>query len=323
MKLSETLNRDVVCKADSSLIGSTADVYFDGNCRNIVYFDVACAGGKTLLPFSAVASVADALMTDDALALTSRGDADLSPLVSSPIGKKVYTGTGRFKGAVSDVVFSAKGRVSAVVADGVSYSPSSFRAFGDVWLLKDSASGRRNTPKVPFPKAKSDYKATILGDSEAAPPRTAKPADAEKAADAADGKSPTGAEKAADAADGKSPTGAAAEEDGRPVFFSTVQADIRPDSPAALDVRPAEEESETHVYLRDAAGRPEVIFGDDSFTPHRVIADYNFLLGRTLADDLFSYSGEKLASRGMRVTVDLVETARRHGKLMELTLSSK
>lgn len=302
MKLSETLNRDVVCKADSSLIGSTADVYFDGNCRNIVYFDVACAGGKTLLPFSAVASVADALMTDDALALTSRGDADLSPLVSSPIGKKVYTGTGRFKGAVSDVVFSAKGRVSAIVADGVSYSPSSFRAFGDVWLLKDSASGRRNTPKVPFPKAKSDYKATILGDFEAIPPD---------------------AEKAADAADGKSPTGAAAEEDGRPVFFSPVQADIRPDSPAALDVRPAEEESETHVYLRDAAGRPEVIFGDDGFTPHRVIADYNFLLGRTLADDLFSYSGEKLASRGMRVTVDLVETARRHGKLMELTLSSK
>lgn len=308
MKLSETLNRDVVCKADSSLIGSTADVYFDGNCRNIVYFDVACAGGKTLLPFSAVASVADALMTDDALALTSRGDADLSPLVSSPIGKKVYTGTGRFKGAVSDVVFSAKGRVSAIVADGVSYSPSSFRAFGDVWLLKDSASGRRNTPKVPFPKAKSDYKATILGDFEAIPPRTAKPADAEKAEDAADG---------------KSPTGAAEEEDGRPVFFSPVQADIRPDSPAALDVRPAEEESETHVYLRDAAGRPEVIFGDDGFTPHRVIADYNFLLGRTLADDLFSYSGEKLASRGMRVTVDLVETARRHGKLMELTLSSK
>lgn len=308
MKLSETLNRDVVCKADSSLIGSTADVYFDGNCRNIVYFDVACAGGKTLLPFSAVASVADALMTDDALALTSRGDADLSPLVSSPIGKKVYTGTGRFKGAVSDVVFSAKGRVSAIVADGVSYSPSSFRAFGDVWLLKDSASGRRNTPKVPFPKAKSDYKATILGDSEAVPPLPAKPADAAKAADAADG---------------KSPTGAAAEEDGRPVFFSPVQADIRPDSPAALDVRPAEEESETHVYLRDAAGRPEVIFGDDGFTPHRVIADYIFLLGRTLADDLFSYSGEKLASRGMRVTVDLVETARRHGKLMELTLSSK
>lgn len=308
MKLSETLNRDVVCKADSSLIGSTTDVYFDGNCRNIVYFDVACAGGKTLLPFSAVASVADALMTDDALALTSRGDADLSPLVSSPIGKKVYTGTGRFKGAVSDVVFSAKGRVSAIVADGVSYSPSSFRAFGDVWLLKDSASGRRNTPKVPFPKAKSDYKATILGDSEAVPPLPAKPADAAKAADAADG---------------KSPTGAAAEEDGRPVFFSPVQADIRPDSPAALDVRPAEEESETHVYLRDAAGRLEVIFGDDGFTPHRVIADYNFLLGRTLADDLFSYSGEKLASRGMRVTVDLVETARRHGKLMELTLSSK
>lgn len=305
MKLSETLNRDVVCKADSSLIGSTADVYFDGNCRNIVYFDVTCASGRMLLPFSAVASVADALMTDDALALTSRGDADLSALIPSPIGKKIYTGTGRFKGAVSDVVFSAKGRVSAIVADGVSYSPSSFRAFGDVWLLKDSASGKRNTAKVPFPKAKEDYKVTILDDSETAHSGVAKHAGTEKAAQE------------------KYTTGAKEQEDEHPLFFSPVQTNLRPDSPASLDVRPAEEESETHVYLRDAEGRPEVIFGDDGFTPHRVIADYNFLLGRTLTDDILSYSGEKLASRGMRVTVDLVETARRHGKLMELTLSSK
>ena len=61
----------------------------------------------------------------------------------------------------------------------------------------------------------------------------------------------------------------------------------------------------------------------EEFTPYRVIADYNFLLGRTLADDLVAYSGETLAKRGERVTTELVERARRHGKLMDLTLSSR
>ena len=62
---------------------------------------------------------------------------------------------------------------------------------------------------------------------------------------------------------------------------------------------------------------------DENFTPYRVIADYNFLLGRTLTDDLLSYSGKRLATRGERVTAELVETARRQGKLMDLTLSSR
>lgn len=57
--------------------------------------------------------------------------------------------------------------------------------------------------------------------------------------------------------------------------------------------------------------------------PPRIIGDYNFLLGRTLIKDLKSYSGELLARENTFVTVELVEVARRFGKLVELTLNSK
>lgn len=285
LRLSDILHADVICKSDSSLTGKVEDVYFDEFCGKIVYFDISRADGRMLLPFSAAASVADAVVTEDSLALTSPGDVDLTVLRSALIGRKIYTANGKSRGAVTDVLFSAKGRVASVVADGTAYSPASFRAFGDVLILKDAVGAKRKTRKPPFPKAEKDYPVSILS---AAPPS---PPDTRAAEDKSAAVFPVGA-------------GAAA---------------ARP----SADIRAADDEGERPVYVSDAAGGIDVIFGGESFTPYRVIADYNFLLGRTLADDLVSYSGETLARRGERVSVETVEKARRHGKLMDLTLSSR
>ena len=284
LRLSDILHADVICKSDSSLTGEVEDVYFDEFCGKIVYFDIFRADGRMLLPFSAAASVADAVVTEDSLALTSPGDADLTVLRSALIGRKIYTANGKSRGAVTDVLFSAKGRVASVVADGTAYSPASFRAFGDVLILKDAVGAKRKTRKPPFPKAEKDYPVSILSAAPPSPPDTRAAADDRSAA-----VFPVGA-------------GAAA---------------------ARADIRAADDEGDRPVYVSDAAGGIDVIFGGESFTPYRVIADYNFLLGRTLADDLVSYSGETLARRGERVSVETVEKARRHGKLMDLTLSSR
>lgn len=286
LRLSDILHADVICKSDSSLTGKVEDVYFDEFCGKIVYFDISRADGRMLLPFSAAASVADAVVTEDSLALTSPGDADLTVLRSALIGRKIYTANGKSRGAVTDVLFSAKGRVASVVADGTAYSPASFRAFGDVLILKDAVGAKRKTRKPSFPKAEKDYPVSILS---AAPPS---PSDTRAAAD--------------DRSAAVFPVGAGA-------------AAARP----SADIRAADDEGDRPVYVSDAAGGIDVIFGGESFTPYRVIADYNFLLGRTLADDLVSYSGETLARRGERVSVETVEKARRHGKLMDLTLSSR
>lgn len=286
LRLSDILHADVICKSDSSLTGKVEDVYFDEFCGKIVYFDISRADGRMLLPFSAAASVADAVVTEDSLALTSPGDADLTVLRSALIGRKVYTANGKSRGAVTDVLFSAKGRVASVVADGTAYSPASFRAFGDVLILKDAVGAKRKTRKPSFPKAEKDYPVSILSAAPPPPPDTRAAADDRSAA--------------------VFPVGAGA-------------AAARP----SADIRAADDEGDRPVYVSDAAGGIDVIFGGESFTPYRVIADYNFLLGRTLADDLVSYSGETLARRGERVSVETVEKARRHGKLMDLTLSSR
>ena len=286
LRLSDILHADVICKSDSSLTGKVEDVYFDEFCGKIVYFDISRADGRMLLPFSAAASVADAVVTEDSLALTSPGDADLTVLRSALIGRKIYTANGKSRGAVTDVLFSAKGRVASVVADGTAYSPASFRAFGDVLILKDAVGAKRKTRKPPFPKAEKDYPVNILSAAPSSPPDTRAAADDRSAA--------------------VFPVGAGA-------------AAARP----SADIRAADDEGDRPVYVSDAAGGIDVIFGGESFTPYRVIADYNFLLGRTLADDLVSYSGETLARRGERVSVETVEKARRHGKLMDLTLSSR
>lgn len=286
LRLSDILHADVICKSDSSLTGKVEDVYFDEFCGKIVYFDISRADGRMLLPFSAAASVADAVVTEDSLALTSPGDADLTVLRSALIGRKIYTANGKNRGTVTDVLFSAKGRVASVVADGTAYSPASFRAFGDVLILKDAVGAKRKTRKPSFPKAEKDYPVSILS---AAQP------------------SSSGAHAVA--------------EDKSAAAFS-VGAGAAAARPSA-DIRAADDEGDRPVYVSDAASGIDVIFGGESFTPYRVIADYNFLLGRTLADDLVSYSGETLARRGERVSVETVEKARRHGKLMDLTLSSR
>lgn len=62
---------------------------------------------------------------------------------------------------------------------------------------------------------------------------------------------------------------------------------------------------------------------DDAHTPTRIICDYDFLLGRVLIADLTSYIGEILATKNSIITKEIVERARRCGKLVELTLNSK
>ena len=67
----------------------------------------------------------------------------------------------------------------------------------------------------------------------------------------------------------------------------------------------------------------EIILNPQYNIPPRIISDYNFLLGRTLTEDLFTYNGELIAYSNTPVTITVVEKARLSGKLLELTLNSK
>lgn len=299
-RLSLTLHRPLISKQDGCVLGEVRDVYFDENCRNIAYFIVLCNERECLLPFSAVAAFGDAVMTDDGLALLSPYDADRSSLVRSLSGKPVFTGAGNLKGALDDVVFTLKGKVTAMQAGDSSYSPSSFRSVGDVLLLKSTA--RRKTPPTPFPKADFDAPVKILETENADTPETR--------------------ESAVNETEIPLPAPAPARTE-TPADAHPLHDALSPSVSAAPPVIKAGE-APAAIYPRDALCAPLLVAAaQEDFTPRRIIADYNFLLGRVLEKDVLSYRGERLASLGERVTVETVEKARRHGKLIDLTLSSR
>lgn len=310
-RLSELIKRPVVCKEDCALLGTVEDAYFDENCRNIVYFVLFDEYRKLLLPYSAAAAIGDAVMVEDKFALLSPEDADCTVLTCNLLGKPVFTGGGKSKGTLQDVLFGVKGRVNALQSDGTAYSPSSFKAFGDVLLLKD-VTVKRKTPKTPFPKAAEDRKVTVLPIEESDAPEnnstTTSPV-------------PTYVPESAPVTPVSAQAATASTISVATVIVPTAD---KKETPAPLDNVSADNPTDYNpVYPRDAAGEINVLFNQDDFTPHRIIADYNFLLGRVLQEDLRSYVGEKLASKGERVTVELVEKSRRHGKLIELTLNSR
>jgi sporulation protein YlmC with PRC-barrel domain len=74
----------------------------------------------------------------------------------------------------------------------------------------------------------------------------------------------------------------------------------------------------------NSVGAEEELFEPSVQTaPTRIIADYNFLLGRIIQEDLLTYSGQLIALKNTRISVEIVEKARQNGKLLELTLNSK
>lgn len=345
-RLSELIKRPVVCKEDCALLGTVEDAYFDENCRNIVYFVLFDEYRKLLLPYSAAAAIGDAVMVEDKFALLSPEDADCTVLICNLLGKPVFTGGGKSKGTLQDVLFGAKGRVNALQSDGTAYSPSSFKAFGDVLLLKD-VTVKRKTPKTPFPKAAEDRKVTVLpaevpethtdnaiktspvptSMSEPAPtltPATDTPSVKSVQSETMTVSNTSETAFAYESAPATPVSAQAATASTKSAATVIVPTADKKETPAPLDNVSADNPTDYNpVYPRDAAGEINVLFNQDDFTPHRIIADYNFLLGRVLQEDLRSYVGEKLASKGERVTVELVEKSRRHGKLIELTLNSR
>lgn len=58
-------------------------------------------------------------------------------------------------------------------------------------------------------------------------------------------------------------------------------------------------------------------------TPARIISDYSFLLNRKVLADVYSTTGELIIPAGASISIHTVEIARRHGKLVELTVGSR
>lgn len=292
------IGRKVLCLENSSIVGEVKAVLFGTDGKQVFYLALSRDGGATLLPFDKIESAKDAIVIGTEAVLAYDYDVDMTSLRFLD-GKEIYSQTGEKKGVVDGVELFANGKTNKIFAGDLIYSPSAFQAFGDILLLKPA---KKRIAKPRIPRDKTNRKVEIL----------ARTADKERQA------------LAGDFANGQEKNVGTAE--------SNPDVDAGKNTAEIFAIEPAEPkppafiEQGSPLFSQDALEKivgKELVFDDsEEKTPARIISDYDFLLGRTLLRDLFTYANTLIARAGTTVTKDLVETASRYGKLVELTLNS-
>lgn len=98
--------------------------------------------------------------------------------------------------------------------------------------------------------------------------------------------------------------------------------ELQPIKTEQIDVIEPEEEDVNYLETQDY--EPTSIINDwSSNIPARIISDYSFLLGRYVLADVYSTTGELIIPANSKITEKIVDIARRHGKLVELTVGSR
>ena len=104
----------------------------------------------------------------------------------------------------------------------------------------------------------------------------------------------------------------------RQVFINDTSYKSEGVTPDLNDTEPPIE----HAAVSPSAASPSFPDNGIENNPLRIITDYHFLLGRIVRTNIFSFNGELIISENSTITPDVVEKARRYGKLIELTTSS-
>ena len=321
----------VVVKRDGRLVGRVKNVYFDKIVRNFVYFGIETAeGGRLFLPVGA-ATPKQALLLDDAALATLKEDVDVSALSASLLGLAAYTLSGDKKGVVLDAKFSNEGELNRLILSDGDIPPSQISCIGDVVLVKCA----RTSARVPRPK--KDYPVQIL--------KKGSPANSETE----NGGAPVSCDELQDVSS-LQPDMPQLQATSRDADRSRAAASQGANFPPQNDNASERDDKASSAFgavpaygtvppkPAVALGKGEPLFsqgalnavldGDayfsdhDSHNPTRIICDYEFLLGRTLGADLLTYTGDLLAPKGAIITANIVELARAHGKLVDLTLNS-
>lgn len=274
LELSDILQKNLISKETSQIIGCIKNVYFSKSCDKIAYFVAEdCINNIHLISPPQIDSFSDALMLNSLSSVKSIDDIDFTRYAKDLINKPVYTQNGILKGYISSVQFSKQGKISKLTAQEYSFSPQAVDISGDVILLKTQ---KRNTksPKIILPKPTADTPVDLFENID----------------------------KGSDEAN-------------QSAALETTKQIVN-----IYSAPPATRLYDGTLFSNNALKVVGVPQEEAAIT--RIISDYDFLLGRTLKDNLTTFSGKLLAKKEDIVTAQTIETARLAGKLTELVLIS-
>lgn len=312
-QFSQLQNKPVLERESSNIVGRIKNAYFSQGCKCIVYLVMnSCKNGEeTLIPFDDVLSFKDAIVVQNSVNFKSAQDIDFTAFTTGIMDMPIYTQAGVLKGNVSEIEFFQSGKVSKICTETEQFSPTSILSAGNAIILK----GAPKTPKAKpakIPRPSIETLAVIETDNLSAQKDGA---NVNMARDIWVGTRDDTDDTTNDTPNDTKITETATEV--KPDYI--MQNAILHTAPPAVFVS-----GNSPLFTKDAF---DAIVGEeseyeDTHTPTRVICDYEFLLGRVLGQDLYTYANVPIAKKGDIVTDELVSKARLAGKLVELTLNS-
>lgn len=306
LELSNFISKSVLCVNDATHIGTIENVYFENTCKKVAYFLICNNDGERfLLPFDCISNFGDVLTVDDAVCLKRLLDVDLTSFDFDILNKDVYTTVGDFKGKVEKIEFTKSGNIAKIYTATSQFTPIAISIVGDVILLKSTP--KQPKKRVTIPRPKTDYPVYILNDA-----HTSK---SQKQSNMLEKSQPSlfdgGQEISNSFNDAHSILSNAS-------FQSTNVLHSAP--PTILLSNDDREPMLSSTAFKTLVGIDSF---DDDHTPTRIICNFDFLIGRVLSRDLKTFGGDLIAYAGTQVDEDVLQNARRAGKLVELTLNSE
>ena len=312
-QFSQLQNKPVLERESSNIVGRIKNAYFSQGCKCIVYLVMnSCKNGEeTLIPFDDGLSCKDAIVVQNSVNFKSAQDIDFTAFTTGIMDMPIYTQAGVLKGNVSEIEFFQSGKVSKICTETEQFSPTSILSAGNAIILK----GAPKTPKAKpakIPRPSIETLAVIETDNLSAQKDGA---NVNMARYIWVGTRDDNDDTMNDTPNDTKITETAI--DAKPDYI--LQNAILHTAPPAVFVS-----GNSPLFTKDAF---DAIVGEeseyeDTHTPTRVICDYEFLLGRVLGQDLYTYANVPIAKKGDIVTDELVRKARLAGKLVELTLNS-
>lgn len=298
-------NRPILSKELLCIIGSLSDCVFEENLTKIAYFLCINNEGNFLVAPDNFFAINDALVVRDMTGVKHIEDVDFTTLTTL-VGKPVYSETGHHIGMVNDLTFSASGRVGQILIDNGTLKASDVAGVGEIVLLKTPSKKRSKTKPVNLTAlAKENKPVGILDENNIKEDKNLPSYD--DALSIENGTISTALLSYMDDI----------RNDNEHIAVDNIDANDQP-----ILANPTEKSVEYVVENAPITmAQPKVTVATTP-QPPRIISDFNFLLGRTLATDLYTFSGELIAYKNTPVTVSVVDKARLNGKLLELTYNS-
>ena len=305
-------NRPVLSKDLLCIIGNLNDCVFEKDLDKIAYFLCINNEGDFLVSLDNLSCINDALVVKEMAKIKHLEDVDFTTL-KTILNKDIYSDNGHHMGVVKDLTFSQNGKVGQIIVDNGTLKASDVAGVGEIILLKATTKKRKKTKDVSLSSlAVEDRPVVILDDSNMKNIDDSNEKDKEA--------SPAFYNVQAIEKGANETALAYANDD-------TKAIDNTENNHTSSASKPSPQKGVEYVVEQSAvpivATAPNVTVSSTTTQPPRIISDYNFLLGRVLTADLYTFSGDLIAYKGASITIAIVDKARLNGKLLELTSNSR